>query len=111
MLDHLDYVARNFGVDHVAIGTDVAYVSSAAGPENRKIPSRRRLRSGWEHFWRPNDALSAAEWNQEHQRLSLAWTNWPVFTIGLVQRGYTDEEIQKILGGNVLRVARAVWPG
>jgi membrane dipeptidase len=50
------------------------------------------------------------QWQQEHQRLSLAWTNWPLFTVGLVQRGYSDDDIQKILGGNVLRVARAVWP-
>jgi len=33
--------------------------------------------------------------------------NWPLYTVGLVQRGYKDEDIQKILGGNVLRVARA----
>ena len=28
----------------------------------------------------------------------------------MVQRGYSDVEIQKILSGNVLRVARAVLP-
>ena len=38
---------------------------------------------------------------------SRAWTNWPLFTVGLVQRGYTDEQIQKIIGGNMLRVFRA----
>ena len=38
---------------------------------------------------------------------SIAWTNWPLFTVGLVQRGYSDEDIRKILGGNVMRVARA----
>ena len=37
---------------------------------------------------------------------SLAWTNWPLFTVGLVQRGYSDEDVRKIIGGNVLRVAR-----
>lgn len=41
-------------------------------------------------------------------RENLAWTNWPPFTVGLVQRGYKDEDIQKILGGNALRVARAL---
>ncbi|MFQ6098908.1 MAG: hypothetical protein ACE5O2_14355, partial [Armatimonadota bacterium] len=51
--------------------------------------------------------LHAPEWNREHQRLSMAWTNWPMFTIGLVQRGHSDDDIRKILGGNVLRVARA----
>lgn len=40
-------------------------------------------------------------------RQSLAWTNWPLFTLGLVQRGYPDDAIRKILGQNMLRVARA----
>jgi membrane dipeptidase len=38
---------------------------------------------------------------------STAWTNWPLFTVGMVQMGYSDKDIQKILGGNVLRVAKA----
>jgi membrane dipeptidase len=38
---------------------------------------------------------------------SLAWTNWPLFTVGLVQRGHSDDVIRKIIGGNVLRVAGA----
>jgi len=36
----------------------------------------------------------------------MAWTNWPLFTVGLVQRGYGDDDLRKILGGNVLRVAK-----
>ena len=38
---------------------------------------------------------------------SIAWTNWPLFTVGLVQRGHSDEVIQKIIGGNVMRVITA----
>jgi len=41
---------------------------------------------------------------------SLAWTNWPLFTVGLVMRGHSDEDIQKIIGGNLLRVLRANEP-
>jgi membrane dipeptidase len=37
---------------------------------------------------------------------SLAWTNWPLFTVGLDQRGYSDDDIRKIIGGNVMRVAK-----
>jgi len=44
-------------------------------------------------------------------RSSLAWTNWPLFTTGLVQLGYSDSEIEKIIGGNALRVAKANFNG
>ena len=108
MLDHIDYVVKKFGADHVAIGTDVTHTSSASGQEWRKIPKRRSVRSGWEALWQPDDFPS--EFRQDHQRLSMAWTNWPLFTVDMVQRGYSDDDIQKILGGNVLRVARAVLP-
>ena len=32
------------------------------------------------------------------------------FTVGLVQRGYKHDDVRKILGENMLRVARAVLP-
>jgi membrane dipeptidase len=108
LLDHVDYVAKTFGVDHVTIGTDVAYVSRNEKQEQAKIPKRRPARNRWSNFWPPNDPMYDKRWQQPQQRESLAWTNWPLFTVGLVQRGYADEDIQKILGGNVLRVARAV---
>jgi membrane dipeptidase len=111
MLDHVDYVAKRFGVDHVTIGTDRAYVSSAAAQENAKIPSRAGGRMRWEALWRRDDPIFAPEWRQERQVQSLAWTNWPIYTVGLVQRGYSDDQVRKILGGNMLRVMRAVWQG
>ena len=102
MLDHIDHIAKRFGVDHVTIGSDVAY--SAAPESGQKIPSRR-TRTRFEYFW-PEDAFS--KYPSRHP--SLDWTNWPLFTVGLVKRGYSDSDIQKIIGGNVLRVARAVLP-
>lgn len=104
-LDHIDYVSKKFGTQHVAIGTDVAYESRQAGAERAKIPKpagARRSTPRWEALW-PEGSLSG------RADPSLAWTNWPLFTVGLVQRGYDDDAIQKILGGNILRVARAAW--
>jgi membrane dipeptidase len=103
MLDHIDHVVKQFGPDHVAIGTDVAYTSRNAAAENKKIPGRAKSRTRWEAFW-PEGSLAS---KSREATLSMAWTNWPLFTVGMVQRGYSDEDIQKILGGNVLRVARA----
>lgn len=110
LLDHIAYLARLIGCDHVAIGTDAAYSSSRAGTEARKVPERGTTRPRWSGFWLPDEPVFAPQWNQPRQKASLAWTNWPLYTVGLVQRGFSDEEILKILGGNVLRVARAVLP-
>jgi membrane dipeptidase len=110
MLDHIDYAVRLLGADHVAIGTDVAYTSANAASEYRKLPKRGPARKRWESFWPAPGLASTGEGNPDTQRQSMAWTNWPIFTVGLVQRGYSDDDIMKILGGNMLRVARAVFP-
>lgn len=102
MMKHLDYAVRMVGADHVAIGTDVTYVSRHAGAEGRKIPPRGPQRMRFAALWPEDDFVTTPQ-----MKNSLAWTNWPLFTVGMVQRGYKDDDIRKILGGNVLRVARA----
>ena len=101
-MDHVDHVVKQFGIDHVAIGTDVSHTSQHASAASAKSPSRGKRRNRFEALW-PPDALGG-QWPQAS---SLSWTNWPLFTVGLVQRGYRDEQIRKILGENILRVCRA----
>ncbi|MSR51165.1 MAG: dipeptidase [Gemmataceae bacterium] len=104
-LDHIDYVVKKIGIDHVAIGTDVAYSSRPNGNNSIKLPPRRKSRARFASLW-PKETLTATESARE----SIAWTNWPLFTVGLVQRGYRDDDVKKIIGGNVMRVAKAVFP-
>ena len=78
-----------------------------AAEQNKKLPKRRKTRKGWEGL-RPTGLLTTPPRGSQRSQLSVAWTNWPLFTVGLVQLGLSDSDIQKILGGNVLRVARAV---
>ena len=103
MLDHIEHLVKRYGADHVAIGTDLAYIPRRAEVEYRKMGRRPKARPRYESFWPPGAMDS-----RSHP--SLAWTNWPMFTVGMVQRGISDTDIQKILGGNVMRVARAVFP-
>jgi len=103
MMKHIDYVVKKYGFDHVGIGTDVAYTSSYAAEEYNKIRSGPQQRAAWESYW-PSDSYP----NDPPEKMqSMSWTNWPLFTVGMVQMGYSDENIQKILGGNAMRVARA----
>ena len=106
MLDHVDYIARLIGPSHVSIGTDTTY--QAPWPKGISGYPNPRFSAQW---W--------GNWNSENHPLppsdeaavgSLAWTNWPLYTVGLVMRGYTDGEIEMILGANLLRVLDANRP-
>jgi membrane dipeptidase len=108
MLNHIDYVAKKFGPEHVAIGTDIVYSSDSTRKERGKLGTiKPKSRPRWENFW-PKGSINMPL--SDLDNLSLSWTNWPLFTVGLVQRGYSDADIQKIIGGNILRVISAVWP-
>lgn len=102
LLDHIDYVIKRFGPDAVSIGTDVAYTSQISGIEQAKVPARRRRREEFRMLWPKDDFKTTTEMNE-----SIAWTNWPLYTVGLVQRGHSDEVIRKVIGGNVMRVIEA----
>jgi membrane dipeptidase len=108
-LDHLDHLIKTFGADHAAIGCDVSYVSRYEKEERAKIRKRPDGSSPlggsgdrWEHLWPKDDFVTTLEAEQ-----SIAWSNWPLFTLGLIQRGHSDATIRKVLGENMLRVLRA----
>ena len=99
-IDHIEYIARKFGIDHVAIGTDHGMLL-APMEISEKMPANRPI---WEQYWTHPEDVNGTMTAEQYD--SVAWTNWPLFTVGLVQRGFTDDEIRKIIGGNVLRVCR-----
>ncbi len=109
LMDHLDHVIGKFGPRYAAIGCDVAYVSRFEKEERAKIqklPNGSSPLSGpadrWEHLWPKDDYRTTLEAEQ-----SIAWTNWPLFTLGMIQRGHSDDTIRMILGENMLRVLEA----
>jgi len=106
VLDHIEYISRLVGVDHVGIGTDLQY--SRRWPEEvyqmRGYP-RSEYSGKWWGNWEKHPHAPAKP--GESQTGSLAWINWPLFTVGLVVRNFSDEDIAKILGQNFLRVLDA----
>lgn len=109
LLDHLDHVIKKFGAEHAAIGCDVSYVSRFEKEERAKIQRRPDGSASlggaggrWEHLWPKDDFQATPEAEQ-----SIAWSNWPLFTLGMIMRGHSDETIRKVIGGNMLRVLKA----
>lgn len=87
MMDHLDYIVNLVGVDHVGIGTDIVWGHHASLGVHRHYIHHMRMEV-------------AAEYMEGIESLE----EWPNIVRGLVTRGYSDREIEKIIGGNALRV-------
>ena len=105
MLKHIRYIADLIGVDHVGIGTDGMYMHLWPTSDNVANYANAEFSASWWGNWKdhPYDRSKSAE---SHYG-SLAWLNWPLFTVGLVKYGFRDDEIARILGQNFLRVFEA----
>ena len=107
LMDHVEYIAKLVGVEHVGISTDNRYIHNWDTPPEllRGYPNAEFNGNRWWGNW-----ANYPYTNNSGKTLadgSLAWINWPLFTVALVTRGFSDEEIAKIMGQNFLRVFRA----
>ena len=71
VVDHIDYIVKLVGVDHVGVGSDFDGIQAV-----------------------PHDLSTVAD--------------FPNLTAELLRRGYAESDIEKILGGNMLRVMAEV---
>ena len=107
LMDHVEYIVKLVGADHVGLCTDSRYLHNWETPaellrgyQNAEFDGNR-----WWGNWK-----SYPYTNTSGKGLadgSLAWINWPLFTVALVTRNFSDEDIAKIMGQNFLRVFRA----
>ena len=102
LLDHIDYIVGLVGVDHVGLGLDFTdaterYAKPIKEPWTIWRERRPEMLGTWEDFF----TVPYAKDIEDHTKL-------PNLVRGLVARGYSDEDILKILGGNWLRVFEEV---
>ena len=96
VMTHVEYIAELVGVDHVGLGPDTFFgdhtgLYAAAGWTPQPVP-------GHEGLPLP-DYVAGMENPAEAPRNAACW---------LVRRGWTDEDIAKILGGNAEHVLSTV---
>jgi len=96
VVDHIAYVANLVGVDHVGIGSDF-------------FEGESEVR--FERFFRVRYPEVIAQYTLEtvYAEGFDGVACFPRLTEALVRRGFTDDDIRKILGENFLRVFRQVW--
>lgn len=108
LLKHVSHAVQLLGADHVAVGTDIGYKGNLHGKTEIQTPPATARHIRKTSGFRPEHMVY--DDNQDHINGSLAWTNWPLITVGLVQMGLSDGDIEKILGGNLKRVLAACQP-
>ncbi len=92
-LNHIDYIAKLVGVEHVGVGLDSA-------PDSRSPLQAGTMAGRYPEF----------DWGKfEHRYAIKTISEIRFLTHGLVARGYSDSDIEKILGGNLMRVFNTVW--
>ena len=110
-LDALEHAIGVGGIDHVGIGTD-SVVEPGGYPQkvrdhaaltygkysDKQIERNRRFKE-----------VTAGFTTDEHLEGFRSMEHLPRVTQGLLDRGHSEADVQKVLGGNFLRVFRAVW--
>lgn len=104
VLDHVDHVVDVAGVDHVAFGSDMSDESLDSG-ETPPYAAYRNFRPEFPEAY----GRGPIDRYEPFPRGLDRHTKLENLTRGLVERGYTDEEIRKILGENFMRVFDDVW--
>jgi membrane dipeptidase len=99
VLNHYDHVAKLAGVEHVGVGSDIGIDGYDSLPD----PIRRALHAGYKssYGFREKDDIEGLD----HARRTYDLAE------GLIRRGYSDPQIEGILGGNFKRVLKQVWAG
>lgn len=85
LLDQIDYMVNLVGIDHVGLGVDL-FLNTGVWADFQYAQGQKEIK------WAIRDL-----------------SEMPSVTRGLVARGYSDSEVQKILGLNFLRVCKRVF--
>ncbi|MFW9902754.1 MAG: dipeptidase [Candidatus Thorarchaeota archaeon] len=95
-INHIEYVANLVGIDHVAIGLDNTFHDQVAF--HKKLAAEKTVNLERAGIVLAADYIYGLE----------SPSDWPNIVRGLVKRGFSDAEIQKIIGGNALRILEKV---
>ena len=102
-MEHFEYVRALVGIDHVGFGPDTVYGDHVGlhhtYAANLSLKESRGGGRPDQHF-EEVDYVEGLENPTEGSHNLVRW---------LVREGYSDEHIEKVMGGNALRVMREAW--
>ncbi|MEO8451987.1 MAG: membrane dipeptidase [Gemmatimonadota bacterium] len=97
LLDHFDYVGKMIGIEHVGVGSDI----DLDGYDDMAPEAYKSLKAGYKGSYAFRDKIDIDEVAHPKRMYDL--------TDGLMKRGYKDDQIEGIVGGNFRRVLKEIW--
>ena len=96
-IDHFDHVRDLIGVEHLGVGSDV----DLHGYDDMPTDEYEALKSAYKDSYAFRDKIDIEGVDHPKRMFDL--------TEALIRRGYTDDHIRGILGGNFQRVLGEIW--
>jgi len=96
-LDHFDHVRDLVGEEHLGVGSDM----DLHGYDDLPQAEAEQLRAAYKSSYAFRDKIDIEGIDHPMRMFDL--------TEGLIRRGYSDEAIRGILGGNFARVLKEIW--
>lgn len=97
MVDHIDHVAKLVGIEHVGIGSD----ADLDGYDDMPAEQLKQLRAAYKASYAFRDKIDTDGFDHPRKVYDL--------TEALIRRGYSDEHIGLVLGGNFRRLLATAW--
>jgi membrane dipeptidase len=107
VIAHVEHVAKIAGEDHVGIGTDNGPLPSlldAATKAKLDENQRQRIKLG---IAAPGEAVGIYPLVEDYNSVD----RYRRFVSDLQKRGWSEARLEKLMGGNFLRVYREAWGG
>ena len=107
LLDHIDHIAKVAGEDHISIGTDggvLPLLIDAKAIENAKKDFEQRTAAGIAAPGEGPDVFTVVRDYNSIDKLERLGND-------LMKRGWTLNQVEKLLGLNLLRLYADVWGG
>jgi membrane dipeptidase len=97
IVDHIDHVVKLVGIEHVGIGSD----SDLNGYDDMPADQRKELLAMYKSSYAFREKLDTDGFDHPKKTFDL--------TEALIRRGYSDSNIEAVLGGNFRRLLGALW--
>jgi membrane dipeptidase len=102
LLDVIEYLAEAVGADHVGVGTD----STSSERDDHIVAHAHEVNAAYPEVTAP---FVARFGGTPRHRYPVPIERLPEVARGLTGRGWSSDDIGKVVGGNLLRVWRSVW--